>query len=902
LKAGGVLASGVQISPSALAETHRAPPQFMGGLALARLVTEPTATTPLMAQYERVKAQYPGHLVLFRVGDFYETFGDDARRLSQELDVVLTARAPDASGERMAMAGVPHHAVDTYLGRLVRKGYKVALCDQVEDARFAKGLVRREVTRVVTPGTLVEDRLLGGPGANYLACVVWDGVRGAYSVVDVSTGDWYHGTAAGTGPTPLLSALAGFRPREMIWSAPKDRGPELVEAAEREFPRARLEEAPALPETIPPEEPPSVAISDLRLRGYLEATQPRLVPFLSPPREGTGLPYLLLDAKSLRHLEIARPMNPDDPAGPTLVERWDATQTASGHRTLAFWLQHPLADVEAIERRLDSVEGLIRRRAELVDLRSRLSRLPDLGRIASRLAGRRIQSVDLAGLRRALHLLQEIHRDRPRWADPGGLLDGLLASLEPPMDLVDQLDRAVPDDTDTPSPDAPRFRPGFSPEIDRLRGEETKALGELAQLEREAAEQSGIRSLKIGYNQVFGYYFEVGKAHSSRVPPEYRRRQTLAQGERYTSDRLEEIERSLRDLRERLSDTETELWERWLGEIDAKVPALQRIGRVVGEVDVLAAFAHLAVERGYTRPVVDRSAQLVLRDARHPVLDRGLRERFVPNDTELDADSERMLVLTGPNMSGKSTYMRQVGLLVVLAQAGSFLPARYARIGLVSSLFTRMGFTDEIGRGKSSFMVEMLEVAEILRDADARSLILLDEIGRGTSTFDGVALAWATLRHLAEAVRCRTIVATHYHQLSALVDNLPGARNAHLAAQERPEGIVFLHRVVPGSTDRSYGLHVARLAGVPPSVLDEARRMLERLEEPARTVGASSGRNRPARYTQAILLTDHRLSAADQLVEDLHTLDLDRLSPSEALEWLRKQRQRIVGSETRGFP
>ncbi|MFG1530348.1 MAG: DNA mismatch repair protein MutS, partial [Thermoplasmata archaeon] len=483
---------------------------------------------------------------------------------------------------------------------------------------------------------------------------------------------------------------------------------------------------------------------------------------------------------------------------------------------------------------------------------------------------------------------------------PGGLLDGLIEGLEPPPGLIERLDAAVPDPPGPASAETSRFKPGFSPELDRLRGEERAALADLDRLEREAVGRTGIRSLKIGYNQVFGYYFEVGKAHAARVPPDFRRRQTLAQGERFTTDALEAVELQLRELRERLQATESELWDRWLEELDHSVPELQRIGRQIGEVDALAAFAHLAVERGYTRPVVDDSTELVLREARHPVLDRGLRERFVPNDTELDAAGPRMLVLTGPNMSGKSTYMRQVGLLVVLAQAGSFVPARHARIGRVDSLFTRMGFTDEIGRGKSSFMVEMLEVAEILREAGPRSLVLLDEIGRGTSTFDGLALAWASIRHLAEEIRCRTIVATHYHQLTALVEGLQGARNAHLAAQERPEGIVFLHRVVPGSTDRSFGLHVARLAGVPPAVLREAQRLLDRLEEPGSGLPTGPGRSRPVRYTQAILLPDPRVSThSETLAEELRSLDLATLTPEEALAWLR-DRQRDLRARPPG--
>ena len=425
----------------------------------------------------------------------------------------------------------------------------------------------------------------------------------------------------------------------------------------------------------------------------------------------------------------------------------------------------------------------------------------------------------------------------------------------------------------------------------------------LGALERSEQEASGIRSLKIGYNQVFGYYFEVTRPHLARVPAHFRRRQTVAQAERFTSDALDELEQRILAARESARTAEAEAWEAFLAELDRSVPAVHRLARAVGELDALATFAHLAQQRGWVRPAVDDSTALVVRDGRHPTLDGTLGAAFVPNDTELDAATDRLLVLTGPNMSGKSTYMRQVGLLVVLAQAGSFVPARFARIGLVTKLFTRMGFTDEIGRGKSSFMVEMSEVAEILRGADERSLVLLDEVGRGTSTFDGLAIAWATLRYLHDRTRARSILATHYHQLTELVVGLSGARNAHLAVRDGPDGIVFLHRLVPGSTDRSYGIHVARLAGVPDEVLGEAERLLRRLETEGVALPDSKGR--PARghprYTQAVLLADPT-AEPDPLRETLRTLDVDSLTPDEAATHLRALRDRARGPPKEGSP
>ncbi|MGB6501316.1 MAG: DNA mismatch repair protein MutS, partial [Thermoplasmata archaeon] len=475
-----------------------------------------------------------------------------------------------------------------------------------------------------------------------------------------------------------------------------------------------------------------------------------------------------------------------------------------------------------------------------------------------------------------------------------GALATIARELDPPAELDRLLADALPDELPPTAESSDLFRRGFAPEVDRWRDDERAALEALSALEHREQASTGVKGLKIGYNQVFGYYFEVTRPNLAKVPPHFRRRQTVAQAERFGSDDLEEIERRIRTAREGARVAEGALWEAFLVRLDRHVGAIHRVARAVGEADVLVCFAHLAQTRGYVRPTVDDSSTLVVRDGRHPVLDRSLGERFVPNDVELDARAGRLLVLTGPNMSGKSTYMREVGLLVVLAQAGSFVPARFARVGLVTQLFTRMGFTDEIGRGKSSFMVEMSEVAEILRAADDRSLVLLDEVGRGTSTFDGLAIAWATLRHLHDVTRSRSMLATHYHQLTELVEGLRGARNAHLAVQERPDGIVFLHRLVPGATDRSYGVHVARLAGLPAELLEEAERLLRRLESEGVSLPASSRapRARSAKYTQAVLW-DSAAGAPEPVLEKLRNLDADALSATELRERL-KEIQRLV--------
>jgi DNA mismatch repair protein MutS len=859
-----------------------------------------------MEQYERVRSQYPGHLVLFRVGDFYETFGDDAKRLASELEVALTARAADGRGERIPMAGVPHHAVESYLGRLVRKGYKVAICDQVEDARFAKGLIRREVTRVVTPGTAVDDRLLPGPEHNFLAAIVTNPRAPAAAVaVDVTTGEVFAESAADEGEDAAVAALAPFGPREILYASADGSGTgaeRLRHALAREFPRARLEPAP---EPISPGERPEALASAAahltpglwdavgRVAAYVRAVQPRLLPYLEPPRDARPA-ALRLDAKTLRHLEISRPMNPDDASGLTLVDAYDETSTAPGRRTLGFWLRQPLADVLRIRERHAAVETLVSRGAELVAASEQLRAVPDLSRVATRVAGRTVRPPELLTLKSGLEATGRVRDWVRSRADASDLLRRLADALDPLAELQERLASALPENPPPTADAGGVFRTGYSEDLDGLHRSEKEGLLALEALERRERERTGIKSLKIGYTQVFGYYFEVSRPHLSRVPPHLRRKQTLAQAERFTSDELADIEAAILSARGRRDEREAQLWDGFLGEVERSVPALHRLGRAVGELDALLGFARVAQERGHVRPEMDESPVLKVHGGRHPVLERLLGPEYVPNDTDLDAEDGRLLVLTGPNMSGKSTYMRQVGLLVVLAQAGAFVPAQHARIGVANALFTRMGFTDEIGRGKSSFMVEMSEVSDILRTADARSLVLLDEVGRGTSTFDGLAIAWATLRHLHDRVRCRTVLATHYHQLTELVAGLAGARNAHLAVRDRDGEVVFLHRLVPGSTDRSYGLHVARRAGLPEELVREAERLLRRLESQGLVLAPRAGASAPkTRYTQAILLASEPDATPTPLEAALRALDPERMSPLEALAWIHDWRRRL---------
>jgi DNA mismatch repair protein MutS len=877
--------------------------------------------SPMMAQYQGVKSRYPGHLVLFRVGDFYETFGEDAHTLSRDAEVVLTSRQMDGAGQRIPLAGVPHHAVESYLAKLVRKGHRVVVCDQVEDAKAAKGLVRREVVRVVTPGTVLEEGLLPRNANNFLA-VLGDaapGVEGSASercavLVDVSTGESLLFRRPASDSRALLEELAPWVPSEVLLPPGALEGGTPLEPTVRTLlPGSRLAEAPSA--TIPTELPPSWgavaetsrAAADAlgRAAAYVRATEPRVLPFLSRPVARRPNDRMGLDLKTLRHLEIAEPMNPGPERSTTLLDVVNGAITAPGRRTVDSWVRSPLVALAAIRERHDAVEALRSRGTLLLALASELKDVGDLSRLTARLIARRGGPRELLALSRSLRALPRI---RATLQEQGGELPTLLArtldGLDPRATFSEMLARSLQEEVPATAREGGVLRSDAFPELQQLRRKEEEARSAMAALERREAEATGIRSLKIGYTQVFGFYFEVTKTHLAKAPLDrWRRKQTLAAGERFTSEELERWEREVLSSSDRSREVEGRLYEEVLASVEREGPALRATSEALGTLDALVNFARLAHERGWTRPSMVEGRVLKIREGRHPMLERSLGPAFVPNDTDLDAAglaSPRLLLLTGPNMAGKSTYMRQVGLLVVLAQSGSFVPARFAEVGVVSSLHTRMGFTDDIGRGKSSFMVEMGEVAEILRDSDGGSLVLLDEVGRGTSTSDGLAIAWGVVKYLHDAIGARALVATHYHALCEFVEGLKHARNAHLAVREEKGQITFLRTLLPGATEKSYGVHVAELAGIPPAVLEEARRVLRSREpEPlprARAAGRSGPSARPApRYTQALLVDDPEAERARELLRELITVPLEHLTPLEALTLLHRMQQQARG-------
>jgi DNA mismatch repair protein MutS len=854
----------------------------------------------MMRQYREWKRRYPDYLLLFRLGDFYEAFYEDAAVAARALDIVLTSRQKGEGA--VPMAGVPYHAVDTYIARLIRAGHRVAVCDQVEGAP-AKGkkLIRREVVRLVTPGTVAETGLLEGRQHNFLAALIRAGGRLGAALVDITTADFW--VAQSADAAALGDALLVRRPAELLVPVALDTEDPLV---------ARFREAGVLVTTRQPgafatraaeerlrQHFDVVALEGLGLGGqelavraagaildYLAETQQGVPPHLRYLTPLDLEDHLVLDQAAVRNLELVETLHERSSRG-SLLWALDHTVTPMGGRLLRQWVLRPLRDPAEINRRLGAVGALVEAPGTLEELRGHLAATGDLARLAGRVALGVATPRDLAALRAALAPLAAL-RERLGASDDAWL-QVTARGIEDLESLAKLLWAAL---TDEPPPSAHEgglIRESYSQALADLRRDVREARAWIAGLEAAERQRTGIPSLRVRFNRVFGYGIEVSRSHADRVPPEYVRRQTLVGGERFVTPDLKEYEAKVLGAEERMHRLEFELFSELRQAVAREADRLLRTARAVATTDVLSGLAHAARERGYTRPVVDGSAVLEIRDGRHPVLElRTDAGPFVPNDLELD-DRVTCLILTGPNMAGKSTYMRQAALIVLLAQLGSFVPARAARIGVVDRIFTRIGAQDSLLKGQSTFLVEMAEAAAILHRATARSLVLLDEIGRGTSTFDGLAIAWAMAEHLHERCRgAKVLFATHYHELTRLGSELPRARNVHVAVREWRDQIVFLHRVEPGATDRSYGIQVARLAGLPAEVLARARALVREFERQTPTPPVPPGLD----SGQLGLFP----SVSHPVLDALADLDPDRMTPLEALEALHALRRRLTGS------
>lgn len=930
---------------------------------------DPAKLTPMMQRYLEVKAETPGTILLFRMGDFYELFHEDAEIAARVLGLTLTSR-DKGSANPVPMAGFPYHALEGYLHKLIAAGHKAAICEQVEDPKTAKGMVRREVTRIVTPGTLTDDALLDPKESNYLAAVIpmkesiglaWlELSTGLFQCMDVGKveavrrkGD---GKSAGREPSAaepstlglpassLLDELARLRPSECLVAENLRQDPTILRLSElsgmvltyrpawcfsatqclerllKHFQTATLEGFDVDTES------PGVTAAGALL-DYVQETQKASaghVVRLEPYRRGANL---LIDEATRRSLELTRTIRSNEREG-SLLEAIDETSTAMGARLLADWLSNPLTDPAAINRRLDAVEELTRDSALCRDLREQLQQAYDLQRLCARVATLRASPRDLAALGRTLGLLPRLK------AKLVGRSSDLLRTLEARLDLCGEIrgeiEAAIVDEAPLITSEGGMIRDGYSAPLDEFRDLARGGKKWIAEYQAQEIQRTGIHSLKVGFNKVFGYYLEVTAAHFEKVPVDYIRKQTLKNQERFITPALKEYEDKVLRAEERGIALENEIFTRLRDRVNAECRRLQQTAETLAQIDVLISLATLAVQQRYVRPRVVSEPVLDIREGRHPVLDKILKSgAFVPNDILLGvprgpvtardgapsprrtlniaapaipsepsalgappAVSPFIQLITGPNMAGKSTYIRQAALLTILAQMGSFLPASAATIGIADRIFARVGASDELGRGQSTFMVEMTEAARILNAASDRSLVILDEIGRGTSTYDGISLAWAITEYIHDELRCRTLFATHYHELTALPDSLPNAINWNVAVHEQGGELVFLHKIVPGAADRSYGIHVARLAGVPRHVIARADTILHQLENDHQDVTGKTTipqRKRTSKHKQLVLFNPEE----HPVVDEIRRLDITGWTPDQALEELQRLRNQV---------
>ena len=864
--------------------------------------------TPVRRQYLTIKHSYPDAVLLFRMGDFYECFDDDAKTLSEALEIALTSRSM-GKDTRIPMAGVPAVSLETNLARLIRQGYKVAICEQLSDPAASRGIVERGVVRVVTPGTVLESALLDQGANNYLAAVCSTDDKAGLAYVDVTTGEFAVAEIPVAGLPLELARLEASEilvpPGYELPAIPPGNGGEAAittldasafnpDVARRTlldyYGVLSLEayglEAPGADSFGVGSGPLTVCAAGA-IVDYLRYTWQGERPPLASPRVWDQGSHMVLDPQTRRNLELFQ-AGRQDSHDYSLLAALDGTRTAMGARLLRRWLGMPLLDLERLERRLDAVQFFFDDAFRRDDAATALSDVADLERILTRIRTQNSPPRDLLALRQSLAATGRL--DPVLSGDHAAAMAWLSGNLRPLPDVSNLIDAAIADEPSAQPGDGGVIRAGFSPELDRIRAMARDARGFIASLEAKERERTGIRNLKVGFNQVFGYYIEVSRSNLESVPEDYQRRQTLTGGERYITPELKEYESQALDARDRLEQLERTLYRQVCQQIGDHAESISRLAAAIARVDVFVGLADVAARHGYVRPVLDDGNAISIVGGRHPVVERVLDPLtgggggFVPNDAALDSDDAQIMLITGPNMAGKSTYIRQVAIIVLMAQIGSFVPVTSASIGLVDRIFTRVGLQDDLATGQSTFMVEMVETAAILNQATWRSLVILDEIGRGTSTYDGLSIARAVVEYLHNnpRVSCKTMFATHYHELTELAATLPGVRNYRVAVSEEDGKIAFLHRIVPGGADRSYGVHVAMLAGMPPSVVSRAQELLTELER-EQPVGRSKRRGKSPAPQLPLPLFD---SDDNELAESILSLDIGNLTPLEAINKL----------------
>ena len=853
--------------------------------------------TPMMRQYLELKEKYSDCLLFFRLGDFYEMFFDDAKTAAKELELVLTGRDCGLE-ERAPMCGVPYHSVDVYINRLIEKGYKVAICEQMEDPALAKGLVERDVIRIITPGTVIEERMLDEGRNNYIVSIHMDGGRIGFAYADVSTGGFFACELEGERAlTQLTDELARLQPTQIIAGEGLFLQPLLCKRLSSQYYLERYQDRAfqtaaarerllrhfhvASLQGFGCEGLPAAISAAGALMQYLEETQKNALSHIHTLRMLNRSSYMNLDAATRRNLELTQPLQHGGSRKNTLLYLLDRTKTAMGSRLLRDWIDRPLQNAGAIVRRQEAVAALAADMPARRSLQEQLAGVYDIERLCSRIVYGSINGRDCIALRNSLRAIPAVQQLlQALAADP---LREDAAALDPMEDIAALLAAAIAEEPPAGVKDGGVIRDGYNSEVDQLRAIQHGSRQWLADFEAAERERTGIRNLRVGYNRVFGYYIEITKSNLSQAPYEYERKQTLANAERFITPELKQMEEKILGAGERLIALEYELFQAVREALLAVTDRLQHNAALIARLDVYQSFAEVAVSNRYCRPHIREDGVIRIVDGRHPVVERTLREEFVPNDVQLDNAENRLLIITGPNMAGKSTYMRQVALITLMAHIGSFVPAREADIALVDRIFTRVGASDDLSAGQSTFMVEMSEVANILNNATAQSLLILDEIGRGTSTFDGLSIAWSVLEHIADPALCgaKTLFATHYHELTELEGKLPGVKNYRVTVKEMGEDILFLRRIVRGGADRSFGIQVARLAGLPEAVLARARQILADLE----SADIARGRPEPPQES-AVQASLFDASAEETALRMLRELDIDQLTPLDALNRL----------------
>ena len=866
--------------------------------------------SPMMQRYLETKEQYKDCILFYRLGDFYEMFFDDAILVAKELEITLTGK-DCGQEERAPMAGVPHHSAEMYISKLVNKGYKVAICEQLEDPKTAKGIVKRGVIRVVTPGTIVESNMLEERKNNYIMSIFKSGIYFGISVCDISTGEFYSAQIKDNNNFPmLLDEIARYTPSELVINSMMQESLDELSKIKERFENIyitnfedkfftkelnnlnlRFSILDTSGRRIEDLQEYELAIASINaLMEYIEQTQKTSLDHINKITIYKLSRYMLLDINARRNLEITEKMRDKSKKG-TLLWVLDKTSTSMGGRLLRRWLNDPLLDTKEINKRLDAVKELkdnIMLRGDIIES---LKKVYDIERLAGKMAYGNANARDMITLKNSLFKLPEVKNTLENCKTD--LLVELKDNLDELQDIYELIEESIVDDPPMSVKDGGIIKLGYDEEIDKLKTAQTEGKNWLIQLENDEKEKTGIKNLKVGFNKVFGYFIEVTKSNLAQVPDRYIRKQTLTNAERYITEELKNLENQILGAEEKVVNLEYNAFTKIREEISRNIKRLQKTSEVVSCLDVLTSFAEVAEDMNYCMPEVNLEGVIDIKNGRHPVIEKMLGAgSFVENDTYLDEDENRLAIITGPNMAGKSTYMRQVALITLMAQVGSFVPATSAKIGVVDKIFTRVGASDDLSMGQSTFMVEMMEVATILKEATKNSLVILDEIGRGTSTYDGLSIAWAVAEYIASKEKCgaKTLFATHYHELTELENKLEGIKNYSIAVKEKGEDIIFLRKIVRGGTDESYGIHVARLAGVPKAVTQKANEILKSLERKNILTGKKQEKQDKKQVEGQFDLYNYKLA---QIAQEVDKINLNELTPIDALNTLVRIKEKM---------